>query len=65
MRFISPEQVAELEALIKETGSDEARYCQLLGVAHLTNIEVGAWAAARNLLLGKVKRTQQTREDGT
>jgi hypothetical protein len=58
MRFITAEQVAELESLLKETGSDEARYLQILGVAHLSNIEVGAWAAARNLLLGKLKRTQ-------
>jgi ERF superfamily len=53
MKFITAEQVAELGALLKETGSDEARYLQILGVARLDNIEAGAWAAARNMLIAK------------
>lgn len=53
MRFITAQQVADLETLIKDTGTDENRFLQILGVAHLSNIEVGAWAAARNMLLAK------------
>jgi len=58
MRFITAEQVAELDSLITETRSDKERFVQMFGVALLENIEAGAWAAARNLLLGKTKRTK-------
>lgn len=65
MRFITTDQVAELESLIKESGREEARFLQLMGVARLDNIEAGAWAAARNVLLSTVKRTQAPREEGS
>lgn len=55
MRFITAAQVAELEHMLAETRSDRGKYMQLLGVADLSNIEAGAWAAARNLLLSKRK----------
>ncbi len=58
MRFITPDQVAELDTLLTETRSDKDRFLQMFGVATLDNIEAGAWAAARNLLLGKTKRTK-------
>src|SRR5579883_3095059 len=56
MTFITPEQVAELETLLKETRSDEGKFLQLFGIAHLTSMEAGAYAAARNMLIGKKQR---------
>jgi len=56
MTFIKPEQVEELQRLIEETGTDERRYCDLLGVAHLGEIQQGAYAVARNMLLQKRKK---------
>jgi hypothetical protein len=55
MRFITAEQVTELEALIAETKTDVDRYCQVMGVARVENIEAGGLAAARNMLLAKRK----------
>lgn len=56
MKFITPEQVDELQGLIDETGTELARYLQVMGVATLENIEAGGWAAARNMLLAKRRK---------
>lgn len=55
MRFIAAEQVDELRRLLAEGNVDEAKFLKLFGVADLTNIEAGAYAPARNMLLAKTK----------
>lgn len=52
-RFITAEQVDEIEKLIEEKGADRWKFLELLGVADTANIEVGAYAVARNMLLSK------------
>lgn len=53
MSFITADQVAELEQLLAETQSDEARFLQFFGVAHLGNLTADNLAPARNMLLAK------------
>lgn len=56
MMFLKDEQVSELRRLIEETGTDEQRFLALFAVADLTQIAQGAYAAARNMLLLKVRK---------
>ena len=56
MAFLKPDQITELRSLIEETGTDERRFLDIMGVADLTNIEQGGYAAARNMLLQKRKK---------
>lgn len=60
MVFLRPEQVEELRRLIEETDTNERRYLDILGVADLTNIEQGAYAVARNMLLTKRRKDNAT-----
>jgi hypothetical protein len=53
MAFIKAEQVEELQKLIEETGADERRFLDIMAVQHLGEIQQGAFAAARNMLLQK------------
>lgn len=52
-RFATDDEVAELQALIKETGTDETRFCNTLNVAHLGELPVTSVAVAKNMLLAK------------
>ncbi|RJO72889.1 MAG: hypothetical protein C4523_02645 [Myxococcales bacterium] len=54
--FVTPEQVAELEALIDETGTDEQKFLAATGAAHLAEIPHGAFTMAKNLLLTKLRK---------
>ena len=54
--FITPEQIAELEALIADTGADEAKFLAAAGAAHIGEIAAGAFTMAKNLLLSRKKR---------
>lgn len=58
LRLITKEQVDELRRLIVETKTDDARFCQFLGVASIENIEAGSFAPAKNMLLGKLRKTE-------
>jgi hypothetical protein len=53
MAFLTPEQVEELQALIVETDANERRFLDLFSVQHLGEIQQGAFAAAKNMLLQK------------
>lgn len=55
MAFLTPEMVEELQRLITETVTDEQRYLNLLGYAHLGEIPQSAFITAKNLLLQKRK----------
>lgn len=56
-RFATNEEVAELQALIKETGTDEAKFCNLFNVAHLAELPVTSVTPAKNMLMVKRKKT--------
>jgi hypothetical protein len=56
MKFITAEQAAELQKLIEDTNTDDARFCQMFGVAHLGTLEAGAYAGARNMLILKKQK---------
>jgi hypothetical protein len=51
--FISPKQKEELIALIKESGTDTAKFCQFLRVASLDEIYTMQFASAKSALLKK------------
>jgi hypothetical protein len=53
MAFLTPEQVEELQALIVETDANERRFLDLFSVQHIGEIQQGAFAAAKNMLLQK------------
>ena len=53
MRFANEEEVAELQGLIKETGTDEGKFCNLFNVAHLHELPVSSVPPAKNMLLAK------------
>lgn len=59
-RFISADHVDELRHLIVQTSTDDARFCQFLGVASIENIEAGGFAPAKNMLLSKMKKGAQS-----
>lgn len=56
MRFATDEEVTELQALIKETLTDEEKFCGLFGVAHLGELPFTSVAPAKNMLMLKRKR---------
>ena len=58
MEFIAAAEVEELQRLIADTKSDEAKLCQHYGVAHLANIQVSQFPAVKNALLQKKKRSE-------
>jgi hypothetical protein len=45
-----------LQALIAETDTNERRFLDLFAVQHLGEIQQGAFAAAKNMLLQKRKK---------
>lgn len=53
MRFISVAQVTELQALIDDTKSDAAKFCEYFSIAHLAAMEEGSFTQAKNMLLRK------------
>lgn len=55
LRFITAEQAADLHALIAETGTDDARFCNTFSVAKIENLEEANYVPARNMLLAKRK----------
>lgn len=55
MSFLKSEQIEELRQLIEETGTDERRFLDLMGVKDLSDIQQGAFVVARNMLLQKRK----------
>jgi hypothetical protein len=55
MSFLKSEQIEELRQLIEETGTDERRFLDLMGVKDLSDIQRGAFVVARNMLLQKRK----------
>lgn len=55
---ITPDQLAELRRLMVDTQTEDARFCQMFGVADLANLEQGtAYTGALNMLT--LKREQQ------
>jgi hypothetical protein len=56
LRFISGEEVEQLQKLIEETGTDERRFCDISGVTHLGEIQQGAFTMAKNMLLQKRRK---------
>lgn len=50
MRFATEEEVAELKALIKDTGTDETRFCNTLNVGNLTELPAPSVVIALNML---------------
>lgn len=55
-RFITAEQVDELRRYLKATSTDEAAFLQHFEVASVENLQVAAYAPARNMLLQKLDR---------
>lgn len=55
LRFITEAQAADLHALIAETGTDDARFCNTFSVAKIENLEEANYVPARNMLLAKRK----------
>ena len=55
-RFATEEEVAELRKMIADTGTDEAKFCNLFNVAHLGELPVTSVVPARNMLSVKQKR---------
>jgi hypothetical protein len=53
MRFATEEEVAELQALIKDTGTDEKRFCNTLNVASLDELPSPSVVIALNMLNAK------------
>ena len=56
---LSPEQVAEIERLIKETGSDKAAFLKYLGAESVDKILASAYAKAVAALNAKKKATKR------
>ncbi len=53
MKFITPAQIEELQRMMEETNTDEARFCQIFNVAHIGEMAEANLAAARNMLIMK------------
>lgn len=60
-RFITADQVEELRKYIEATGTTEASFLQHFEVAAIENIEVAAYAPARNTLLAKLDRQSKAK----
>jgi hypothetical protein len=56
LRFISGEEVEQLQKLIEETGTDERRFLDVLQLQHLGEIQQGGFTIARNMLLQKRRK---------
>ncbi len=54
--YITPEQCEELQALIRETGTDEKRFLATMGVEELGQIAQAAFTPGMNMLLAKRKK---------
>lgn len=54
--YITPEQCEELQALIRETGTDEKRFLATMGVEELGQIAQAAFTPGMNMLLSKRKK---------
>jgi hypothetical protein len=54
MRFITAEQVAELDRLLTDSKSDRLRFLQYFGIAALESMEAAALVPARNMLISKM-----------
>lgn len=54
--YITPEQCEELQALIRETGTDEKRFLNTMGVEELGQIAQAAFTPGMNMLLSKRKK---------
>lgn len=52
-RFATEDEVAEIQKLIAETGTNEERFCNTLNVAHIGELPVTSVAVAKNMLLAK------------
>lgn len=60
-RFITADQVEELRKYIEATGTTEGSFLQHFEVAAIENIEVAAYAPARNMLLAKLDRQSKAK----
>ena len=58
MRFATEEEVAELQALIQDTGTDEAKFCNLFNIAHLGEMPFSSVTPAKNMLFAKKGKKQ-------
>lgn len=56
MRFVTADDVKELEELITRTGTDRLRFLQFFGIAELENLPIDSMTPARNMLLSKRPR---------
>lgn len=56
-KFVTTEQAAEIDVLLRETKSDAARFYQLFEVADVRNLTADQYPAARNMLLSKKGRS--------
>ena len=52
-RFVTDDEAEELRAAMKDTKTDEARFCAIFNVAHIAELPVANLAAARNMLQAK------------
>ena len=55
---ITADQLAELQSLIKETGTDLARFLEYGNIQSLESIPAGQFASARDMLLTKKRKMQ-------
>ena len=55
-RFVTDEEAEELRAAMKDTKTDEGRFCAIFNVAHIAELPVANLAAARNMLQAKKGR---------
>ena len=54
--YVTPEQCEELQGLIRETGTDEKRFLNTMGVEELGQIHQAAFTPGMNMLLSKRKK---------
>lgn len=59
MKFITAQDVADLEKLIVDTKSDRDRFLQHFGIAQLENLDTDRLVVARNMLWSKVEKARQ------
>jgi len=52
-KFVTTEQAAEIDVLLRETGSDAGKFLQLFEAADVRNLTAEQYAPARNMLLSK------------
>lgn len=55
MKFITDEQSAEVNRLIEETGTNKDKFLETLGLATITNIQLGELSMVLNLLHTKLR----------